>query len=86
PTGQGGPGGAGARDTLSSIGSSLNTLMSTLQAADAAPTTQLAAAVAERQKALAELLGKWATLRSSDLAGLNAVLKAAGLPVIALER
>ena len=86
PMGQSGAAGAAARDTLSSIGSSLNTLMSTLQAAEAAPTTQLAAAVAERQKALETLLGKGAALRARDLVALNAALKAAGLAEIAPEK
>ena len=52
------------------------------QAADAAPTTQLAAAVSERLKALGGLFEKWNMLRTKDLAALNAALKAAGLPEI----
>jgi photosystem II stability/assembly factor-like uncharacterized protein len=66
----GGPGGAGAagsQDTLSGIGSSLNQLMSTLQASDSAPTTQLAAAIAERLKALQTLLGKFKALKSREV-------------------
>jgi hypothetical protein len=62
PMGPGGPGGAASPDTLTSIGGSLNALMSTLQASDTAPTTQLAAAVAERLKALRTLLDKFKSL------------------------
>ena len=76
-------GGAGAAgDTLSSIGSSLTSLMSMLQAADAAPTSQLAKAVAERRQALAALTAKWNAFKTADVAALNAQLKAASLPAI----
>ncbi len=67
PMGPGGPGGAGsagASDTLTSIGSSLNSLMSTLQVSDTAPTSQLAAAVAERLKSLQTLFGKFRALKA----------------------
>jgi hypothetical protein len=84
--GPGGPGGAGAPDALAGIGSSLNSLMNMLQAADVGPTTQLAAAVAERRNALRALLDKWESLKTSELAAVNAVLKEAKLAEIALER
>jgi len=83
PMGMGGPGGgAGVPDSLSGIGGSLNQLMSMLQAADVPPTTQLAAAISERMKALSALFEKWNTLRTKDLATLNAALRAANLPEI----
>jgi len=44
------------------IGSSLNSLMTTLQGSETAPTGQLAAAVAERLAALRTLLDKAKTL------------------------
>ena len=84
--GPGGPRGAGAQDTLTGIGSSLNALMSMLQDADVAPTSQLAAAVAERRNALRSLLDKWDLFSTRELAALNAVLKEANLAEIALER
>ena len=86
PMGPGGPGGAGAQDSLSGIGGSLNSLMSQLQAADAAPTTQLAAAVAERLNALKTLFEKLGSLKSRELPALNDLLKAAKIEEIALER
>jgi hypothetical protein len=66
----GGPGGAGAagfQDTLSGIGTSLNQLMTTLQASDTAPTTQLAAAVTERLEALQTLLGRFKALKGREV-------------------
>jgi len=63
PMGPGGPGGGGpVSDTLMNIGSSLNSLMTTLQGSETAPTGQLAAAVAERLAALRTLLDKAKTL------------------------
>jgi hypothetical protein len=59
--------------------------MGLMQAADAAPTSQVLAAVAERQKSLAALMGKWNALKTQDLAALNAQLKTAGLPVIEIK-
>jgi hypothetical protein len=84
--GPGGPGGGGAQDTLSGIGSSLNSPMTMLQAADAAPTSQLASAVLERGKALRALLDKWESFSTRELAALNAVLKEAKLAEIELDR
>jgi hypothetical protein len=86
PTGPGGPAGAGAPDTLTGIGSSLNSLMNMLQAADVAPTSQLAAAVSERRQALRALLAKWESLKTSELAAVNTVLKEAKLAEITLDR
>ena len=80
----GAPGGAGIADSLAGIGGSLNQLMSLLQAADAAPTTQAIAAVTERREALRALMAKWDTLKTTDVAALNAVLKGANLPLISV--
>ena len=81
-----GPGaGGGGGDTLAGIGGSLTPLMGLMQAADAAPTSQALAAVAERQKALAALMGKWNALKFQDLNTINAQLKTAGLPVIEIK-
>jgi photosystem II stability/assembly factor-like uncharacterized protein len=81
-----GPGaGGGGPDTLAGIGSSLTSLMSVLQGADAAPTSQVLAAVADRQKALAGLMAKWAVLKAQDLAALNTQLKAAHLPAVEIK-
>jgi photosystem II stability/assembly factor-like uncharacterized protein len=76
PQAPAGAGAAGAPDSLASIGLTLNSLMSTLQASETAPTTQLAAAVAERLKALRTLLEKYESLKTKELAALDALLKA----------
>jgi photosystem II stability/assembly factor-like uncharacterized protein len=68
PTGPGGPGAAGSagsQDTLMGIGGSLNQLMMALQASEAAPTTPLSSAVAERLNALQTLLSKFKALKGS---------------------
>lgn len=79
-------GGAGGPDTLSSIGGSLNSLMTMLQAADAAPTSQLEKAVAERREALRALFDKWGSLVGRELDSLNGVLRAAKFEEIALGK
>jgi len=60
--------------------------MTMVQASDTAPTSQLAAAVAERRKALETLLGKWDSLHTRELAVLNGLLKAAKLEEIKLDQ
>jgi photosystem II stability/assembly factor-like uncharacterized protein len=84
PMGFRGGGGAGAPDTLAMIGFSLNSLMSTLQASDTEPTTQLTAAVAERLEALDVLLETFESLTTRELDSLNQLLKAAKLQEIVL--
>jgi hypothetical protein len=57
-----------------------------LQAADAAPTSQMAEAVSERQDALADLMERWDEFRTKGVASLNALLKQAKLPEIEVGR
>jgi hypothetical protein len=79
-----GPGG-GAQDTLAGIAGSLSMSMGLLQGADAAPTSQVVAAVTSNQMALGSLIARWSELKSQDLTALNAQLKQANLPVIAVN-
>ncbi len=72
-------------DTLNGVAFSLRSVMSLLQGADAAPTTQGAAAAADRTKALGEVMAKWDALRGETLSGLNALLRQAGLPAIVVR-
>src|SRR6266542_437783 len=51
-------------DTFSNIGGSLGALMNLLQGADVAPTTQLAAAVAQRHAAFTKLMAQWNALKA----------------------
>ncbi|MCX6550241.1 MAG: glycoside hydrolase [Acidobacteria bacterium] len=84
--GGGGRGGApGGPDTFASIGASLTSLVSLLQAADATPTTQLVAAVGERRQALASLVATWTALTTTDLAVLNGELAKTDQPVLSLR-
>jgi hypothetical protein len=53
-------------------------LLEILQGADAEPTTQATAAVAEVKKQLDGLISRWAEIRRKDLVELNNKLKAAG--------
>lgn len=59
--GRGAP--AGGPDTLTSVSGALSTLLRMTEGADAAPTTQVSAAAADRRKALAALLAQWAALK-----------------------
>ena len=72
----------GGPETLSGLVGSLTSLMSLLQGADAAPTTQAAAAVRERLEGLRDLRERWTFLKTKELSDLNAVLKESGLPEI----
>ncbi len=72
-------GGAAARGAgLGRASAALGRLLAVLQAADATPTTQAAAAVGEARKELDGLLSRWGELRDGDLKKLNEQLKQAG--------
>jgi photosystem II stability/assembly factor-like uncharacterized protein len=88
--GPSGGGGKGIRNpqlqeaSLGRVAGELGRLLAILQGADATPTTQATAAVAEARKELDGLLSRWAEIRQKDLAELNGKLKAAALPAIDL--
>jgi photosystem II stability/assembly factor-like uncharacterized protein len=77
--------GAAPPETLNSVAFSLRAVMALLQGADVAPTTQGAAAAADRTRALEEVLQRWDALRGETLTALNALLKQAGLPPIVVK-
>jgi photosystem II stability/assembly factor-like uncharacterized protein len=72
--------------SLARLNSGLSALVSALDTADAAPTTQQVAMFGELDKALEEQLSAWGQLRSKDIPALNEQLKKAGLPLIDLRR
>ncbi len=72
--------------SLARLNGGLNALVSALDSADAAPTTQQTAVFGELQKALDEQLAAWAQLKSKDVPELNGQLKKAGQPAIDLEK
>ncbi|HYM61792.1 MAG TPA: glycoside hydrolase [Thermoanaerobaculia bacterium] len=74
----------GHRETLGTLPASLKTLLGVLQGADLAPTSQAAAAVADRLNALAGVMKRWNALQK-DLANLNEKLDKAGMGVIAIR-
>jgi len=81
--GRGGP--ASPQTTFRSINGELMTLFSLIEEADAEPTTQAMTAIRAVQKDFASLESRWAKIRTTDLATLNARLKAAGQSAIAIE-
>jgi hypothetical protein len=72
--------------SLARLNGGLNALVSALDTADAAPTTQQVAMFGELDKALDEQLSAWAQLRAKDIPALNDQLKKAGLPPIDLQK
>jgi len=68
--------------SLARLNSGFNALVSSLDSADVAPTTQQVAMFVELEKALDEQLSAWGRLKSEDIPELNQELKKAGLPPI----
>jgi hypothetical protein len=90
---EGDEGGYGARylstpegRSLARLNGGLNTLVSALDTADAAPTSQQKGTFAEIETALREQLSAWAQLKSQDVPALNEQLKKAGMPLIDLQK
>jgi photosystem II stability/assembly factor-like uncharacterized protein len=72
--------------SLARLNGGLNTLVSALDSADAAPTTQQTAMFAELEQALAEQLSAWDEMKSKHVPDLNNRLKQSGLPEIDLQK
>ena len=70
---------AGKQENLARLNGELSGLYEVIGGADATPTTQAVAVVAELQKALDSLLARWHELRSRDIPALNEQLKQANL-------
>jgi photosystem II stability/assembly factor-like uncharacterized protein len=81
--GRGGP--AAAPDTLWSVSASLGGLMNSMQGADVPPTAITVAAITTAQAAAARVMARWNTLKSVDLAALNARLAAAGRSTLSID-
>jgi hypothetical protein len=69
---------------LAGVANGFLSLMNLLQGADAAPTTQAAASVADQSRALNELLVRWEELKSKDVKSLNDQLGKANLPLVTM--
>ena len=72
--------------SLARLNTGLGAVLSALDSADAAPTTQQSAMVTELEKALTAQLADWEQMKSQDVADLNVQLRKAGLPVIDLAK
>ena len=72
--------------SLARLNTGFGAVLSALDSADAAPTTQQSAIVADLEKALGEQLANWNRMKSKDVAELNAQLSKAGLPVLDLQK
>ncbi len=68
--------------SFESVAASLRSLLSLIQSADVAPTTQTVAAVAETRSRLAAVLERWKKFESEELRALNAKLSEGKLPPI----
>jgi len=77
-----GPRGGGGSG-LARLASELLSVMNLVEGADAAPTTQAAAASDALQKSLADALSSWSEIKNKDVKSLNDQLRQAGLPTIA---
>jgi hypothetical protein len=61
-------------------------MMNLLEEADVEPTTQAKAAVQRTARDYDSLVARWTALIGTELPALNAKLKAAGQPAIAVPR
>ncbi len=72
--------------SLSRLNSGLSSVLSGLDTADEAPTTQQVAIVGELEKALDQQVSAWNELESKDIPELNDQLKKAGQPPVDLQK
>jgi hypothetical protein len=84
--GGGGRQGGGGGVTLGGVIGQLAQLYEDLQNADVQPTTQLVTAVGVARQDVAPAIARWDTFRTRVVAGLNARLRAAGLPEAGVRR
>jgi hypothetical protein len=84
--GQGGAAGRQANVTLASASAAAVAAAMAMQAADLAPTARDVAACDEARRQLGDVMARFTTLTTTDLASLNAKRKAAGLPAVVLPK
>jgi hypothetical protein len=77
--------GSTAQHNLTQLNGELSQLLDIVDGADATPTTQATAAVAELERALAADLAQWNTLRIRDVTALNDQLRKAKLEPIEVD-
>src|SRR5262249_12087990 len=69
-------------DSLAGVAGTLAGVMNSLQGADVEPTAAQIAAITAARRDQAKAGGRWVAFKTTDLATLNAKLKAAGLEAI----
>ena len=84
PGGPGGGAGVGPR-TLAGASGKVRTLFNVIQNVDAAPTSQVVAAVPDVLQDARAVQQNWEAIKSQDIAALNRELRTAGLPEIDLK-
>ncbi len=82
---RGGAPAPGATDTLWATSTALGGLMTSMQAADVAPTANTVAAVTAATQNAGRVMARWTALRTTGLAALNAQLRAAGLAPLSVD-
>ena len=68
--------------SAATLNAALGNLLTLVEGADSAPTAQAASAYTTYRRALDQQMVKWATLKTTDLAALNAQLRQRGMPAI----
>ena len=63
----------------------VQTLFRAIQGVDAAPTTQVAAAVADVRRESQTVIERWRAIESQDIPALNKQLQAAGVPIVEMK-
>jgi len=76
---------APSADTFASASSGLSGVMNSLQGADVQPTTNQMNAFAAAKKVAASVMAQWNTVKTVDVAAVNAKLGAAGLGQLKLQ-
>jgi photosystem II stability/assembly factor-like uncharacterized protein len=84
--GRGRGGTADTSPTLESVSATMMAAAMAMQGADEAPTAREVAACADARRQAADVLARWTTLTTVDLAALNAKRKAAGQPAIVVPK
>ena len=72
--------------TLARLNTGFNTVLSALDSADAAPTTQQTATVTDLEKALNEQLSAWELVKSKDVPEVNKQLRKSGAPELDVQK
>ena len=72
--------------TLARLNTGFSAVLSALDSADAAPTTQQTATVTDLEKALNEQLSAWELVKSKDVPEVNKQLRKSGAPELDLQK